>query len=74
MLKSYFSFNFRLKLFTEECSNIFRSIFHQVLDEREKSGIQRNDLINILISLKNKKLDDNGILSELYFFTFITNR
>uniref|UniRef100_A0A1B0GHJ9 Cytochrome n=1 Tax=Lutzomyia longipalpis TaxID=7200 RepID=A0A1B0GHJ9_LUTLO len=48
---------FRFKLFSNETTNFLRSTMNHVMEEREKSGYTRNDLIDILIGLKNAKRD-----------------
>ncbi|GAB0093905.1 hypothetical protein DMENIID0001_090970 [Sergentomyia squamirostris] len=46
---------FRFKLFSKETTEFLRSTIQYVMMEREKNGISRNDLIDILITLKNAK-------------------
>ncbi|KAM7341467.1 cytochrome P450 6g1 [Cochliomyia hominivorax] len=52
----------RVKLFSEEFSKFVRSTINYVMQEREKSGIQRNDLIDILVALKRE--NSGGKINE----------
>ena len=47
------------KRYPQFIESFFRRITRDAVLEREKQGIQRNDFMNILIELKNKK-DENG--------------
>lgn len=49
----------RIKIFSPEFSKFLRSTITYVMQERELSGKQRNDLIDILVALKNEKGDLN---------------
>lgn len=46
------------KFFTDNVEKFLRKIFLEVMDQREKSNILRNDLIDVLINLKNA---DKGV-------------
>nr|AID61450.1 cytochrome P450 [Calliphora stygia] len=50
---------FRVKLFTPDFSNFLRSTISYVMKEREISGKQRNDLIDILVALKREVATGN---------------
>lgn len=44
----------RVKLFSKETSDFFYRTISYVLDEREKSGIRRNDLVDALLAMKRE--------------------
>ncbi|KAH8413839.1 hypothetical protein KR222_009129, partial [Zaprionus bogoriensis] len=46
----------RVKLFSKKTSEFFYRSVSYVLDEREKSGIRRNDLIDALLAMKSEAL------------------
>lgn len=45
---------FKFKFFDGESSNFMRKVFWETVDSREKSGVKRNDFIDLLIHLKNE--------------------
>lgn len=47
------------KFFGKEVSYFFRNVFWQVINERIASGMKRNDLIDLLIELKNSYGDED---------------
>lgn len=55
---------FRVKLFTKEFSAFVRSTIKYVMQERERSGVQRNDLIDILVLLK-KEIEKGNMSEEI---------
>jgi cytochrome P450 family 6 len=63
-LRSFSSF--LLKLFhvrqhSDKVSNFFMRVVKEVIDYREKNNVVRNDLIQLLVQLKNKgKIEDDG--------------
>lgn len=48
----------RIKMFGKEPTDFLRRVFWETLNQRIKSGIKRNDLIDILIELKNNNNQD----------------
>ncbi|SPP73317.1 probable cytochrome P450 6w1 [Drosophila guanche] len=44
----------RAKVFSKSTSNFIRSTVNYVMAEREKSGLRRNDLVDILLALKRE--------------------
>lgn len=46
-----------LKILPNETANFLRSTLWNVINEREKSGAKRGDLIDILIELRNNKTE-----------------
>lgn len=54
---------FKLKVFSKDSTAFIKSTINHVIDEREKSGAKRHDLIDTLIQLKNEK-EDNSTLSK----------
>lgn len=50
---------FNFKLFSEEGTKFIKSTVTMVMEEREKSGVKRNDLIDTLIELKKADIKDN---------------
>ncbi|XP_075167554.1 uncharacterized protein LOC142239648 [Haematobia irritans] len=44
----------RVKIFSSEFSKFLRSTINHVMSERERTGVPRNDLIDILVALKNE--------------------
>jgi len=49
----------RVKMFGKEPTDFLRKVFWEALTERMKSGVKRNDLIDILIELKNNNNDQD---------------
>ncbi|XP_071580593.1 cytochrome P450 6k1-like [Temnothorax nylanderi] len=49
----------RIKMFGKEPTDFMRKVFWETLSQRVKSGIKRNDLIDILIELKNSNSDQD---------------
>lgn len=45
---------FKIKFMDEEAVNFLRKVFWETVEKREKENIKRNDLIDILIQLKNE--------------------
>ena len=54
----------RVKLFTKEFSAFVRSTIKYVMQERERSGMKRNDLIDILVLLK-KEIEKGNMNEEI---------
>ncbi|XP_037941620.1 cytochrome P450 6g1-like [Teleopsis dalmanni] len=52
---------FRVKIFSTECANFLRKTINYVISERESSGTTRNDLIDILVSLKKEAPDAQSL-------------
>ncbi|XP_063988931.1 cytochrome P450 6k1-like [Diachasmimorpha longicaudata] len=48
----------RFHLFPKNLGEFMRKVIWDAISEREKSGIQRHDLIDLLIELKNQKPDE----------------
>lgn len=48
----------RVKMFGKEPTNFLRKVFWETLTQRMESGLKRNDLIDILIELKNNNDQD----------------
>ena len=48
----------QIKMFGKQPTDFLRKVFWETLTQREKSGIKRNDLIDILIELKNSNDQD----------------
>lgn len=69
----------RIKLFGKEPTRFLRKVFWETLNHRMKSGIKRNDLIDILLELKKTDSDqdyygfkfdgDNLLAQAAIFFT-----
>ncbi|XP_025074593.1 cytochrome P450 6k1-like [Pogonomyrmex barbatus] len=55
----------KIKMFGKEPTEFLRKVFWETLSQRMKSGVKRNDLIDILIELKNNNND-----KEFKDFTF----
>lgn len=56
---------FKFKLFSKDTTKFLRSTIQHVMSERERTGTTRNDLVDILIALKNSKLNkEDRILFE----------
>jgi len=52
---------FHVRLHPDEVSNFFMGLVKDMIDYREKNNVVRNDLIQLLIQLKNKgKIEDDG--------------
>ncbi|KAL5277427.1 Cyp6g1.2 family protein [Megaselia abdita] len=49
----------KAKLFGKKADNFLKGIYHFVVEERMKSGIYRNDLIDILVELKKENSSEN---------------
>lgn len=49
----------RVKMFGKEPTNFMRKVFSETLNYRKESGIKRNDLIDILLELKNNDGDQD---------------
>ncbi|XP_061400023.1 cytochrome P450 6g1 [Musca vetustissima] len=49
----------RVKIFTKDFSKFLRSTITHVMTERERTGIPRNDLIDILVALKKEAAKNN---------------
>ncbi|XP_024873863.1 cytochrome P450 6k1-like isoform X1 [Temnothorax curvispinosus] len=49
----------RIKMFGKQPTDFLRKVFWETLTQRMKSGIKRNDLIDILIELKNSNSDQD---------------
>nr|NP_001352299.1 Cytochrome P450 6k1-like [Trachymyrmex cornetzi] len=47
----------RIKIFGKEPTDFMRKVFWETLTQRMKSGLKRNDLIDILLELKNNNND-----------------
>lgn len=47
----------RIKLFGKQPTDFLRKVFWETLTQRMESGVKRNDLIDILIELKNENSD-----------------
>jgi cytochrome P450 family 6 len=64
-----FTKNFNFKIISDAVTNFFLDSFKQAVNYREDNNVKRNDLLNILIQLKNKgKIeDDETILGKLSF-------
>ncbi|KAG5339509.1 CP6K1 protein, partial [Acromyrmex charruanus] len=56
----------RIKMFGKEPTDFMRKVFWETLTHRMKSGLKRNDLIDILLELKNNNNNDQ----DLKDFTF----
>ncbi|EGI65437.1 Cytochrome P450 6k1 [Acromyrmex echinatior] len=56
----------RIKMFGKEPTDFMRKVFWETLTQRMKSGLKRNDLIDILLELKNNNNNDE----DLKDFTF----
>lgn len=55
----------RMKTFNEDFGRFLTKLFHEVTDDRIKSGGTRNDLIDALIQIKNsEKGDKNSIMTD----------
>ncbi|KAM7341466.1 cytochrome P450 6g1-like [Cochliomyia hominivorax] len=50
----------RVKIFTAEFSKFLRSTINYVMQERERTGKPRNDLIDILVALKRESSTEGG--------------
>ncbi|CAG9807632.1 unnamed protein product [Chironomus riparius] len=50
---------FNFKMFTKEGTEFMEKTITHVMDEREKSKISRNDLIDTLIEIKNSEMKNN---------------
>lgn len=57
---------FGFKFFLDSATNFFRTAFQDILDERKKSNVKRNDLIDLMIQLRDN--DENN--PESYGFKF----
>lgn len=57
----FFFFRFP-KIFSDDVSKMLKSSINEKMQEREQSGIVRNDFIDVLITLKNE--DKNKVGSE----------
>ncbi|KYN40636.1 Cytochrome P450 6k1 [Trachymyrmex septentrionalis] len=55
----------RIKMFGKEPTDFMRKVFWETLTQRMKSGLKRNDLVDILLELKNNNNDN-----DLKDFTF----
>jgi cytochrome P450 family 6 len=52
---------FHVRLHSDKISNFFMGVVKEVIDYREKNNVVRNDLMQLLIQLKNKgKIEDDG--------------
>lgn len=49
----------RIKMFGKEPTDFLRKVFWETLNQRMKSGTKRNDLIDILIELKNNNNEES---------------
>ncbi|CAB3366879.1 Hypothetical predicted protein [Cloeon dipterum] len=45
---------FKFRVFSEELTNFFRNLVHEIMDKRAKSGNTRKDFLQLLIQLKEK--------------------
>lgn len=56
----------RLKFFSSNSTKFLREVFWGTIVEREKSGVKRNDLIDLLIELKRTQADspDKNIFGD----------
>lgn len=50
-----------LKITREDVLTFFMKVVRETVDYREKNNINRNDFMDLLIKLKNKKGDDDGL-------------
>lgn len=55
---------FKIKLISERHATFFRSVILKNIEQREKHGIVRNDLIDLLIKAKNGNLSENDVDDE----------
>lgn len=53
---------FGSKFILESGSNFYRTAFQDILDERQKSNVKRNDLIDLMIQLRDN--EDNDAVSH----------
>ncbi|KYM81489.1 Cytochrome P450 6k1 [Atta colombica] len=51
----------RIKMFGKEPTDFMRKVFWETLTQRMKSGLKRNDLIDILLELKNNNNNDQNL-------------
>jgi len=51
----------RIKMFGKEPTDFMRKVFWETLTQRMKSGLKRNDLIDILLELKNNNNNDQDL-------------
>lgn len=56
-----------LKFMSKECSDYLRKTLWEVILERERSGIKRNDLIDLLVELRQSYLEstDKGVVGKV---------
>lgn len=61
----------RIPFVTSRLSNFFTVLMKHVINEREKYNIDKNDMLNVLIKLKNNRSkDDNYLQKSVFSITF----
>lgn len=61
------------EVFTKDAAKFLRDAFWGTINERIKSGIKRNDLLDLLIEVRKKQQDtgDFGDFSELKYYLLL---
>lgn len=58
---------FGFQLFAKESSKFLRNVFWDIINERIKSGKKRNDLVDLLVELKQSQENENASLDKNTF-------
>ncbi|CAD7079493.1 unnamed protein product [Hermetia illucens] len=72
---------FHLRIFSKDVSDFFMNTVRETIKYREKSNVRRNDFMDLLIQLKNNKLEDehsrklgsltfNEVAAQAFLFFF----